>query len=137
VYVIEIIVFRAENLRALALIKKMAGSSGEPTNKLFLVPWKVLLVMLSNNQSIGISKSSAALFIVYSHDICDYNDRIIRISKVKLGAILQIGSLIIQEYSSSKVFLLAQLKKKRDPRIDSYRSGILTCRILIERFYCR
>jgi hypothetical protein len=59
------------------------------------VAWKVLLITLSDNQSIGISESSAALFIVYSDDICDCDDRIIRISKVKLGAILQIGSLII------------------------------------------
>ena len=94
-YVIEIIVFRAENLRDLALIKGMAGSSGEPINKLFLVPWRVLLITLSNNQSISISESSAVLFIVYSNDICDCSDRIIRISKVKLGVILQIGSLII------------------------------------------
>jgi hypothetical protein len=94
VYVIEIIVFRAKNLRDLALVKRMAGSSGEPINKLFLVPWRVLLITLSNNQSIGISESSAAPFIVYSNDICDCDNRIIRISKVKLGAILQIGSLI-------------------------------------------
>jgi hypothetical protein len=46
-------------------------------------------------QSIGISESFAALFIVYSNDICDCDNRIIRILKVKLGAILQIGSLII------------------------------------------
>ena len=59
------------------------------------MPWKVLLITLSNNYSIGISKSSAALFIVYSDDICDYGNKIIRISKVKLGAILQIRSLII------------------------------------------
>jgi hypothetical protein len=73
----------------------MAGSNGEPINKLFLVPWRVLLITLSNNQSIGISKSPAALFIVYSNDICDCDNRIIRILKVKLGVILQIGSLII------------------------------------------
>jgi hypothetical protein len=36
VFVIEIIVFRAENLRDLALIKRMAGSSGEIINKLAL-----------------------------------------------------------------------------------------------------
>jgi hypothetical protein len=53
------------------------------------------LITLSNNQSICISESSAALFIVYSDNICDYENRIIRISKVKLGAILQIRSLII------------------------------------------
>jgi hypothetical protein len=92
VYVIEIIVYRAKNLRDLALIKGMAGSSGEPINKLFLVPWRVLLITLSNNQSIGIGESSTALFIIYSNDMCD---RIIRISEVKLGVILQIGSLII------------------------------------------
>ena len=87
-YIIEIIVFRAKNLRDLALIKRMASSSGELINKLFLVPWRVLLITLSNNQSISISKSSTTLFIVYSDDICDCSDRIIRISKVKLGAIL-------------------------------------------------
>jgi hypothetical protein len=48
------------------------------------VPWKVLLITLLDNQSIGISESSAALFIVYSDDICDCDDRIIRISKGKI-----------------------------------------------------
>ena len=80
-YIIEIIVFRAKNLGDLALIKRMAGSSSKPINKLFLVPWRMLLIMLPNNQSIGISESSAALFVVYSDDVCSYSDRIIRISR--------------------------------------------------------
>jgi hypothetical protein len=67
------------------LIEGMASSSGEPINKLFLVPWRVLLITLSNNQSISISESSAALFVVHSDDIYDWGDRII---KVKLGVFL-------------------------------------------------
>jgi hypothetical protein len=66
---IEIIVRRTKNLRNLALAEKMSKSNGEPIDKLLLCPWSVCLVALSNDQSIGIGKSSATLFLFYSNDL--------------------------------------------------------------------
>jgi hypothetical protein len=77
--IVEIIVVRAKNLRDLGLIEQVASRSSEPLYKVFLLRWRICLIVHSNHQWISISKSSVTLFPLHSRDICGDNNQIIRI----------------------------------------------------------
>jgi hypothetical protein len=80
-YVIKVIVCLAENLRDYALINRVSSLSGKPFCKVFLLCWRVYLITLSNQESIGISKSSTTLLFLYCYSGYSYNNTTIRISR--------------------------------------------------------